>query len=115
MWTLFWDMHSGDGVKEQNVQGEEITKIYIEAPEDEAIKIFYNRFDHNPNRVSCGEDYSISEESSFAQISGYHRNCGWDKETNSYSDEIQSEYTDRKVISIEKYKKQPEVLIISTD
>lgn len=75
MWTLFWDMHSGGGAKEKNYD-----KIYIEAPEDEAIVVFYNMFGHNPNRVSCtccGEDYSISESETLEQASAYHRNCEW--------------------------------------
>lgn len=73
MWTLFWDMHSGGGTKEGNYD-----KIYIEAKEDEAMKIFYNRFEHNPNRVSCtccGEDYSIDEYETLEEASGYHRHC----------------------------------------
>lgn len=72
-WTLFWDMHSGGGLKEAPY-----SKIYIEAPEDEARVIFYNRFGHNPERVSCtccGDDYSIDESSTFKLASGYHRNC----------------------------------------
>jgi hypothetical protein len=72
MWTLFWDMHSGGGSKEQ------WENIYIEAPKEEAKIIFYNRFGHNPERVTCtccGDDYSISEEKTLEQVSGYHRNC----------------------------------------
>jgi len=51
------DMHSGGDLKEK------WQYIYIEAPEEEAKVIFYNRFGHNPNRVTCtccGKDYSIS-------------------------------------------------------
>lgn len=72
MWTQFWDMHSGGGQKEK------WANIYIEAPQDEAKVIFYNRFGHNPERVTCtccGEDYSISEEESLVQLTGYHRGC----------------------------------------
>lgn len=73
MWTRFSDMHSGGGCKEGNYN-----KIYIEAPQEEAEVIFYNRLGHNPNRVSCtccGEDYSISEKESLEQLTGYDRNC----------------------------------------
>lgn len=73
MWTQFWDMHSGGGTKEAPYE-----RIYIEAPRDEAEVIFYNRFGHNPNRVSCtccGEDYSIDEHEDLAQLTGFHRNC----------------------------------------
>lgn len=58
MITTFLDMHSGGSRKE------EYGLIAIEAPRDEAELIFYNRFGHNPNRVTCtccGPDYSISE------------------------------------------------------
>lgn len=71
-WTHFWDMHSGGSLKEK------WSHIYIEAPEAEAKRIFYNRFDHNPDRVTCtccGPDYSISSEESLLRLTGYHRNC----------------------------------------
>lgn len=72
-WTQFWDMHSGGDLKEKPYH-----MIYIEAPKDEARVIFYNRFGHNPERVSCtccGEDYSVSEEPTLEQLTGYHRGC----------------------------------------
>jgi hypothetical protein len=72
MWTQFWDMHSGGGRKEK------WSRIYIEASIDEAEVIFYNRFGHNPNRVSCtccGSDYSIDEYESLEQATAYHRGC----------------------------------------
>lgn len=71
-WTLFWDMHSGGGSKEN------ADKIYIQAPEEEAKVVFYNRFGHSPERVSCtccGDDYSISESATLEEASAYHRNC----------------------------------------
>lgn len=73
MWTQFMDMHSGGGLKE-----EPYGYIYIEAPEKEAKTIFYNRFGHNPERVTCtccGNDYSINEKESLAQLTGFERNC----------------------------------------
>ena len=72
MWTQFWDMHSGGGLKLK------WQFIYIEAPIEEAKVIFYNRFKRNPERVSCtccGDDYSISENAYLAQLTGFHRNC----------------------------------------
>lgn len=72
MWTRFMDMHSGGGNKEKWAH------IYIEAPEDEARVIFYNRFGHNPERVSCtccGEDYGISSGESLSQLTGFDRGC----------------------------------------
>lgn len=73
MWTQFWDMHSGGGTKE-----EPYDSIYIEASQEEAKIIFFNRFGHNPERVSCtccGGDYSIDERESLSQLTGFHRNC----------------------------------------
>jgi len=75
MWTLFWDMHSGGGTKEPPYQ-----KIYIEAPQAEAEVIFYNRFGHSPNRVTCtccGEDYSVGESKTLEAASGFHRGCAY--------------------------------------
>ena len=71
-WTRFMDMHSGGGRKEK------WDKILIEAPEEEARVIFYNRFGHSSERVSCtccGEDYSVSSDASLAQLTAYDRGC----------------------------------------
>ena len=71
VWTKFWDMHSGGGCKEPPYE-----KIYIEAAERVAARVFYSRFGHNPNRVSCtccGEDYSISEHETLEDATDYHR------------------------------------------
>ena len=71
-WTRFMDMHSGGGSKEPQQY------ILIEAPEDEAKVIFYNRFGHNPERVTCtccGEDYSIWEHPTLEDATGFDRGC----------------------------------------
>lgn len=68
MWTHFYDMHSGGRQKEK------WSHIFIEAPEEEAIVIFYNRFGHNPNKVTCtccGQDYSISS-GELEEVSDYY-------------------------------------------
>ena len=89
-WTSFHDMHSGGGLKEAPY-----THIYIQAPVEEARVIFYNRFGHDPERVTCtccGEDYSDSvygtqqkpEESTLEQVTAYERNCGSDETTGLY-------------------------------
>lgn len=72
VWTHFWDMHSGGRQKEP------YGHIYIEAPEAEAMVIFFNRFGHNPVRVTCtccGEDYSVYEGEDLAQLTGFQRGC----------------------------------------
>lgn len=82
-WTRFMDMHSGGASKEP------FEYLYIEAPEQEAKVIFYNRFGHNPERTTCtccGDDYSISESETLAIATRYDRNCDWDAETGDYAD-----------------------------
>lgn len=81
-WTQFWDMHSGGGQKL------DWSQIFIEASEEEAKVIFYNRFHRNPERVTCtccGGDYSIEEYADLDQATAYHRGCAYayfDKEGN---------------------------------
>lgn len=73
MFTRFMDMHSGGGCKESPYE-----TIFIEAPESEAKVIFYNRFGHNPERISCtccGGDYSIDESETLEQATGFDRGC----------------------------------------
>jgi hypothetical protein len=73
MWTRFIDMRSGGGCKEKPFE-----TILIEAQEAEAKVIFYNRFGHNPERVTCtccGEDYSINSHESLSQITAFDRGC----------------------------------------
>jgi hypothetical protein len=70
MWTSFWDMHSGGGSKEK------WEHIFIQAPESEARVIFYNRFGHSPDRVTCtccGYDYSVSEYENLDAATEFHR------------------------------------------
>ena len=58
MFTEFLDMSSGGSQKLSH------GRIIIEAPEAEAVSVFYSRFGRNPRRVSCtccGEDYFITE------------------------------------------------------
>ena len=72
MWTHFKDMHSGGGQKEKYAD------IYIEAPEEEAKLIFFNRFGHNPERVTCtccGDDYAIDEDKDLQSATGFERGC----------------------------------------
>ncbi len=74
-WTRFMDMHSGGGCKEEPYE-----YIYIEAPEQEAISIFYSRFGHSPDRVSCtccGMDYSVMEDKTLARATAFDRGCAW--------------------------------------
>lgn len=72
-WTQFMDMYSGGGLKEKDYN-----YIFIEAPEAEAKIIFYNRFGHSPDRVSCtccGDDYSVTESPDLREATAYERGC----------------------------------------
>jgi len=62
-------MNSGGGQKEP------FTLCFIEAPHDEACAVFYARFGHNPERVTCtccGEDYLI-DSGKLENLTSYHR------------------------------------------
>lgn len=111
VWTQFWDMHSGGGTKEDPYD-----MIYIEAPVDEAEIIFYNRFGHNPNRITCsccGEDYSIDCNESLEQLTGYHRNCSFSESLKQYTETTNTgKYVYGKYQSLEDYCAQDSVLVI---
>jgi len=100
MWTQFMDMHSGGGQKEK------WEYIYIEAPEEEAKVIFYNRFGHNPERVTCtccGEDYSIREAKDLSRITAYERGCAYDSDNKEYIESPDDEYGFHKYVTLEEY------------
>jgi hypothetical protein len=102
-------MHSGGGTKEGAYD-----KIYIEAPEAEARVIFYNRFGHNPDRVSCtccGPDYSITQYPSLEQATAYHRGCGFSKEDGEYI-EGPGEHAFGRYRSVEAYALEEQVLVL---
>ena len=110
MWTRFMDMHSGGGMKEPPYE-----YIFIEAPEDEAKVIFYNRFGHNPERVTCtccGDDYSISENKTIKEATAYDRGCRWDKKKKGCVEKADKERTWNKYMTVEQYKKNENVLFI---
>lgn len=73
MWTQFMDMHSGGSQKL------DWPHIYIEAPEYEAVSVFYSRFHRNPNSVTCtccGEDYAIFfTDKPLEYATAYERGC----------------------------------------
>lgn len=115
-WTRFMDMHSGGGAKEK------FDKILIEAPENEAVVIFYNRFGHNPNRVTCtccGSDYSIDESDSLEKATAYDRHCRyWEGKSIEIDDPnwaaaLNKKWGDiGKYIPLDVYIIQPNVLVI---
>lgn len=109
-WTQFWDMHSGGGCKEKPYE-----KIYIQAPEEQAKVIFYNRFGHNPERVTCtccGGDYSISESETLAQATAHHRGCDYDDKARKYVEGPSNDYRGEKYQTVDEYSQLPDVLVI---
>lgn len=113
-WTRFMDMHSGGGTKEPPFEF-----IYIEAPEAEAKVVFYNRFGHNPERVTCaccGDDYSIGEEPSLAQATAYNRGCEYDDEAKVYVERLRTRFmAPGHLLTVEEYAADPTVLVIPAD
>lgn len=108
-WTRFMDMRSGGRQKEK------WSHIYIEASEQEAKVIFYNRFGHNPDKVTCtccGNDYSINEEVSLEQATAFERNCKWNEEANCYSEEQGIKFTYSAYEPLDKYIAHKTVLVI---
>lgn len=111
MWTQFWDMSSGGSQKL------DWHFIYIEAPEDEAKVIFYNRFGRSPDRVTCtccGADYSTHEDEDLAQLTGYHRGCDIDEVSGKYIEKHKTKglVTMSRYCTLEEYKKAEGVLFI---
>lgn len=81
-WTKFWDMYSGGRVKLDPVD-----KVFIEAPMEQAIGVFYARFCINPYHITCdccGEDYSISEHETLEDATKYHRQWGNENSIEDY-------------------------------
>lgn len=89
VWTRFMDMHSG---------GEEKlpwAKIIVEMPEDEARDWFQREFGRAPDHVTCGccgEDYSVYEEETLAEITGHDRHCRYDEDQDTYVEEQEPRY-----------------------
>ena len=113
MFTQFWDMHSGGS------QQESFECCYIEAPMKEAKVIFYNRFGHNPERVTCaccGHDYSVTEYETLAKATAYHRGCKSVKTGESWEyveEHCGEDY--RPYSTLAEYEARPDVLVIHTD
>jgi hypothetical protein len=106
----FKDMHSGGRNKESYAY------IYIEAMgEDTASLIFYNRFGHNPNRVTCtccGEDYSIDEHNDLLLATAYERGCKYDETLCAYVECPDVDKSWRPYESLSKYLNREDVLFI---
>jgi len=74
-WTRFLDMHSGGELKQPPYK-----VVYIEAELEQAKRVFYHRFSHNPDRVTCtccGPDYNVDESPTIEEATEYDRNPGY--------------------------------------
>lgn len=109
MWTHFWDMNSGGGHKHK------YGHIFIEAAEEEAKVIFYNRFGTSPDRVSCtccGSDYTISS-GELDQLTAFHRGCEWDEDAARWQErQDPSSASYRKYVTLDEFRKDPDALFI---
>jgi len=112
-WTRFMDMHSGGSLKEKTQY------IHIQAPEKEAVVIFYNRFGHSTYRVTCtccGPDYSIGESPTLEESSAYDRSCRYDKELKKWVEEPDEQRISwQPYQTVQEYGKREDVMIIHHD
>jgi hypothetical protein len=111
-WTHFHDMHSGGGLKT------EWAHIFVEAPLAEAKRIFEERTGRDPDNETCGccgDDYSISEEPTLEQASGYERNCAYDSEAKAWAERQDTTSVWRSsqpYVPVDEFVKRPDVLVI---
>lgn len=109
VWTHFMDMHSGGGKKLKHEH------IFIEAPQDVAEIVFYNKFGRNPYRVTCtccGEDYSVNEYKDLAQATAYERHCAYDSKLKQWVEKKDTTSYARDHIPLEDYIASGEALFI---
>lgn len=79
--TRFMDMHSGGKLKTP------FTHIYVDAPLDEALAIFKDTFQRDPNNVTCkccGEDFVYEESDSLEEATAYDRGAEWNYQGYDY-------------------------------
>lgn len=87
--------------------------IFVELPEVEALVWFEERFGQNPNDVACeccGSNFSISEGNALEQLTGYHRNCDWDKQTSGYVE--RPRYKNAPLIDLAVFCARVDVLVV---
>ena len=70
MFTEFWDMHSGGGLKT------DYHYWYVEAAEPLARQVFTQITGRDPDNVTChccGQDYSVTEYETLEEATEFHR------------------------------------------
>jgi hypothetical protein len=111
-WTQFWDMHSGGRLKTP------YHYIFIEAPMDEATAVFYSRFGQHPYDVACGCcgcNFSVSEDETLTQATGFHRGLGVDDQGNYLEEGGERRDWYAQPLSLEQFVASGEALIIRAD
>lgn len=110
-WTQFWDMHSGGYTKT------DYDMIYIQAPEDEATKIFIEMFGQHPDTVGCrccGENFSVSEyDDGLARASAFQRRVTVHDDGTETQDGMWSG-PGSKSMKLTEYCEQDSVLVVYT-
>lgn len=114
-WTRFYDMSSGGGQKEA------FKLCFIEADSETAAVIFYNRFGHSPDRVTCtccGPDYSYDDErGDLAEASAYDRGCRNVKQGDDwvYLEEGDPERSWSPYVPLDEFVKRDDVMVIRAE
>ena len=100
--TRFMDMHSGGKLKTP------FTHIYVDASLDEALDIFKDTFERDPNNVTCkccGEDFVYEEYSSLEEATAYDRKCEW----------VNGKYNENSKMTVEEYFSGKNKVILITE
>lgn len=78
----------------------------------EARVIFYNRFGHNPSRVSCpccGANYSATESPTLREATAYNRHCAYDRQAARYCEAPSGDWTH---IPLRAYLRRNNILVM---
>lgn len=92
-WTHFWDMHSGGSEKL------DWSHIFIEAPQEQARKMFMEAFGRDPENVTCnccGDDYSVTE-GTLQDMTGFHRHLRYTSPLSAYDGSWQGASTEERI------------------
>lgn len=111
-WTLFWDMHSGGGLKLPPYH-----YIYIQADEEEARRIFEEKFGRSSFGQACdtcGPNWSVSTVSTLRAATSFERKARHDLDQDGNEQPFfdGSYGYSRPIQSLEDFLERPDVLVI---